>query len=104
MGDGKLESKDQSDKGGKRDVFTEMSRDKALKKFLGGRRVVILTEFEDGSVGAENLSELLSEKDTRYLVDVPAAEDPDFSAAVSDMVRQDPEQTAETAASEGGVT
>lgn len=85
-------------------MFTEMSMDKALKKFLGGKRVIVLTEFEDGSVGAKNLSELLSEKDTLYLVDVPAAEDPDFSAAVSDMVQQDSEQTAETAANEGGVT
>ena len=67
-------------------MLVEKSRAEAIKAFLSGRKVNVLTEFEDGSMVVESIEAILSEEDTRYLVDVPAVEDPEFRQAVEDMV------------------
>ena len=67
-------------------MLVEKSRAEAIKAFLSGRKVNVLTEFEDGSMAVESIEAILSEEDTRYLVDVPAVEDPEFRQAVEDMV------------------
>ena len=66
----------------------ESSRTGALEAFLKGGKVLVLTEFDDGSVAIQRLEELLPE-DTRYLVDaVPAVENPEFKQAVEEMQNQ----------------
>ena len=67
-------------------MLVEKSRAEAIKAFLSGRKVNVLTEFEDGSMAVESIEAILSEEDTRYLVDVPAVEYPEFRQAVEDMV------------------
>ena len=67
-------------------MLVEKSRAEAIKAFLSGRKVNVLTEFEDGSMAVESIEAILSEEDTRYLVDVPAVEDSEFLQAVVDMV------------------
>lgn len=69
-------------------MLVEKSRAEAIKAFLSGRRVNVLTEFEDGSMAVESIEAILSEEDTRYLVDVPAVEDPEFRQAMKDMIRE----------------
>lgn len=67
-------------------MLTERSRNKALEAFLKGRKVIMMTVFDDGSIAAENLENILSTEDSRYLVDVPAVENPEFKQAVAGMV------------------
>lgn len=61
-------------------MLVEKSRDEALKAFLSGRKVRVLTEYDDGSLMAEALEEWLPEEDTHYLVNVPAVEKEGFAA------------------------
>lgn len=78
-------------------MLVEKSRAEAIKAFLSGRKVNVLTEFEDGSMAVKSIEAILSEEDTRYLVDVPAVEDPEFRQAVEDMVQEsDPENEEDT--------
>lgn len=58
-------------------MLVEKSRAEAIKAFLSGRKVNVLTEFEDGSMAVESIEAILSEEDTRYLVDVPAVDEKD---------------------------
>lgn len=66
-------------------MLVEKSRAEAIKAFLSGRKVNVLTEFDDGSMAVESIEAILPEEDTRYLVDVPAVEDPEFRQAVEDI-------------------
>ena len=73
----------------------ESSRTGVLEAFLKGQKVLVLTEFDDGSVAIQRLEELLPE-DARYLVDaVPAVENPEFKQAVEEMVEQKTEELTE---------
>lgn len=73
----------------------ESSRTGVLEAFLKGQKVLVLTEFDDGSVATQRLEELLPE-DARYLVDaVPAVENPEFKQAVEEMVEQKTEELTE---------
>lgn len=67
-------------------MLVEKSRAEAIKAFLNGKQVRVITEFDDGSMAIELIEEILPEEDTHYLVDVPAVEDPEFRQAVADMV------------------
>ena len=66
-------------------MLTERSRNKALEAFFKGRKVIVVTVFDDGSIAAENLESILMTEDRHYLVDVPAVENPEFKQAVADM-------------------
>ena len=74
----------------------ESSRTGALEAFLKGEKVLVLTEFDDGSVAIQRLEELLPE-DTRYLVDaVPAVENPEFKQkTIEEIVEQKTEELTE---------
>lgn len=74
-------------------MLVEKSREEAVKAFLSGRKVTVLTEFNDGSVAAEPIEAILSEEDTHYLVDVPAVENPEFRQAVEDMIHGSDQNT-----------
>ena len=73
-------------------MLTEKSRNKALEAFLKGRKVIVMTVFDDGSIAAERLEDILMTEDRRYLVDVPAVENPEFGQAVAEMVGQKQEE------------
>lgn len=60
-------------------MLVEKSRDEALKAFLRGRKVLVLTEYDDGDMMAEDLARWLTEEKTRYLVSVPAVEKEEFA-------------------------
>ena len=73
-------------------MLTEKSRNKALEAFLKGRKVIVMTVFDDGSIASENLEDILMTEDSHYLVDVPAVENPEFKQAVADMIQSDRRQ------------
>ena len=73
-------------------MLTEKSRNKALEAFLKGRKVIVMTVFDDGSIAAERLEDILMTEDRHYLVDVPAVENPEFRQAVADMVQSGQKQ------------
>ena len=83
-------------------MLTERSRNKALKDFLKGRKVIVITVFDDGSIAADKLEDILMTEDVHYLADVPAVENPEFKQAVADMVQ--PDQKQEEPAEEENVT
>ena len=60
-------------------MLTERSINKALDAFLKGRKVVVVNVYDDGSINAEKLEDILPKEGAHYLVDVPAVENPDFS-------------------------
>ena len=76
-------------------MLTERSINKALDAFLKGRKVVVVNVYDDGSINAKKLEDILPKEGAHYLVDVPAVENPDFSRAIADMVHgsdQKPEE------------
>ena len=76
-------------------ITERSSRTGALEAFLKGQKVLMLTEFDDDSLGIQRLEELLPE-DARYLVDaVPAVENPEFKQAIEEMVEPYREVTDE---------
>ena len=60
-------------------MLTERPINKALDAFLKGRNVVVVNVYDDGSINAEKLEDILPKEGAHYLVDVPAVENPDFS-------------------------
>lgn len=73
-------------------MLTERSRDKALEAFLKGRKVIVLSVYDDGSITSERLEDMLPTEDIHYLVDVPAVENPEFKQAVANMVQSEQKQ------------
>lgn len=73
-------------------MLTEKTRNKALEAFLKGRKVIAMTVFDDGSIAAERLEDILMTEDRHYLVDVPAVENTEFKQAVADMVQSGQKQ------------
>ena len=59
---------------------------KALQDYLKGKKVVVIGEYNDGSIESMKMEDVLPRDGFHYLVDVPAVSDPDFEAAVQDMV------------------
>lgn len=76
-------------------MLTERSINKALDAFLKGRKVVVVNVYDDGSMDAERLEDILPKEGAHYLVDVPAVENPDFSRAIADMVRESDQKPEE---------
>ena len=73
-------------------MLTEKTRNKALEAFLKGRKVIVMTVFEEGSIAAEKLEDILMTEGSHYLVDVQAVENPEFKQAVADMTKPDQKQ------------
>lgn len=66
-------------------MLVEKNLAEALKDYDKGKKVLVLMTMCDGSIACEKMEELFP-KDTHFLVDVPAYENPDFKAAVDNMV------------------
>lgn len=67
-------------------MLVEKARKDALKAFLNGRKVRVISDHDDESVGIEKLEDMIPE-DFHYMVDVPAYENPEFEQSVKDMVK-----------------
>lgn len=69
-------------------MLQEMKLEDALKKFLQGKKVLVMydeiLEADKPAFTVEPLEEML--KRNRFLVEVPAVENPDFKEAVHQMV------------------
>lgn len=68
-------------------MLQEMKIEDALKKFLQGKKVLVMYDETDDKPAftVEPLEELL--KRNRFLVDVSAVENPDFKQAVEKIVK-----------------
>lgn len=66
-------------------MLVEKNLAEALKDYDKGKKVLVLMTMCDGSIACEKMEELFP-KDTHFLVDVPAYENPDFKAAVKNMI------------------
>ena len=62
-------------------MFVEKSREEALKDFLRGKKVIVLVDYDDASLDADLLENMLPEE-FHYLVNVPAIENLEFAEAV----------------------
>lgn len=68
-------------------MLVEKSVKEALMDYAKGRKVVVLQCSEDGKMDANLLSDFLEYDNNKYLVDVPAVVNPEFEAAVQDMMK-----------------
>lgn len=68
-------------------MLVEKSVKEALMDYAKGRKVVVLQCSEDGKIDANLLSDFLEYDSNKYLVDVPAVVNPEFEAAVQDMMK-----------------
>lgn len=68
-------------------MLVEKSVREALVDYAKGRKVVVLQCSEDGKMDANLLSDFLEYDNNKYLVDVPAVINPEFEAAVQDMMK-----------------
>lgn len=73
-------------------MLTERPINKALDMFLKGRNVVVVNVYDDGSINAEKLEDILPKEGAHYLVDVPAVENPDFSQTLLTKEKADSDQ------------
>lgn len=80
-------------------MLVENTRAEALKAFLDGKKVMVIRQYDDGSIDAGNLEDELPE-DIHYLVNVPAYVNPEFEQAVDEMERQYEAPSTELAAGE----
>lgn len=68
-------------------MLVEKSVREALVDYAKGRKVVVLQFDAKGRIDANLLSDFFEDENNKYLVDVPAVIDPEFEAAVQDMVK-----------------
>lgn len=68
-------------------MLVERPVKEALKDYLKGKKVVVIMEYPDGSTELMKMEEILTQENSHYLVDVPAVMNPDFEAAVQDMIK-----------------
>lgn len=66
-------------------MLVEKARNKVLEAWLKGKKACVIIEYNDGSLNAVRLEEILPD-DAHYLVDVLAYENPEFKQAVKEMV------------------
>lgn len=68
-------------------MLVEKSVQEALKDYVSGKKVVVCTEWDDGSMDAQSIEDMLPQENHHYLVDVPAVENPEFAAAIQRMTQ-----------------
>lgn len=68
-------------------MLVERPVKEALKDYLKGKKVVVIMEYPDGSTELMKMERILTQENSHYLVDVPAVMNPDFEAAVQDMIK-----------------
>lgn len=66
-------------------MLVEKKLNDALIDYTKGRKVVVLQCAKDGRIDANLLSDFLKDDQIKYLVDVPAYNNPDFEGAIRDM-------------------
>lgn len=66
-------------------MLVEKSIKGALNDYAKGRKVVVLQFDAKGRIDANLLSDFFEDENNKYLVDVPACNNPDFEAAVQEM-------------------
>lgn len=65
--------------------YVDKSLKEALLAFSQGKKVLVLTEHDDGSMNIDNMEKHFTEN-TTFFVEVPAIENPEFAKALADMV------------------
>ena len=70
-------------------MLVEKNLKEALEYYIKGKPVTALWIGEDGSMNAMPLSDILNQPENHFLVDVPAAVNPDFEQAVQEMTEAD---------------
>lgn len=65
--------------------YADKSLKEALLAFSQGKKVLVLTEYDDGSMNIDNMEKYFTEN-TTFFVEVPAIENPEFAKALADMV------------------
>lgn len=65
--------------------YADKSLKEALLAFSQGKKVLVLTEYDDGSMDIDNMEKYFTEN-TTFFVEVPAIENPEFAKALADMV------------------
>lgn len=70
-------------------MLVEKNLKEALEYYIKGKPVTALWMGEDGSMNAMLLSDILDQPENHFLVDVPAAVNPDFEQAVQEMTGTD---------------
>lgn len=65
--------------------YADKSLKEALLAFSQGKKVLVLTEYDDGSMDIDNMEKYFTEN-TTFFVEVPAVENPEFAKALADMV------------------
>ena len=68
-------------------MLVEKSVREALVDYAKGRKVVVLQFDAKGRIDANLLSDFFEDENNKYLVDVPAVINPEFEAAVQDMMK-----------------
>lgn len=70
-------------------MLVEKNLKEALEYYIKGKPVTALWIGEDGGMNAMLLSDILDQPENHFLVDVPAAVNPDFEQAVQEMTGTD---------------
>lgn len=70
-------------------MLVEKNLKEALEYYIKGKPVTALWIGEDGSMKGMPLSDILNQPENHFLVDVPAAVNPDFEQAVQEMTGTD---------------
>lgn len=65
--------------------YADKSLKEALLAFSQGKKVLVLTEHDDGSMNIDNMEKYFTEN-TTFFVEVPAIENSEFAKALADMV------------------
>lgn len=65
--------------------YADKSLKEALLAFSQGKKVLVLTEHDDGSMNIDNMEKYFTEN-TTFFVEVPAIENPEFAKALADIV------------------
>ena len=74
-------------------MYIEKSLKEALEDYMLGRPVTVLWTGNDGGMNAMRLSDLLEQKESHYLVNVPAVTNPEFEQPSADQIIQTVHET-----------
>ena len=81
-------------------MLVEKKLSEALIDYTKGRKVIVLQIYENGEMDPFNLDSILNDERNHFLVDVPAYRNPEFEAAVQEMISNYTVQENESPAEE----
>ena len=70
-------------------MLVEKTKREALEAYLKGRKIRVITEYDDGSMEIQSIGDLFPVADIHYLVDVPAVEKEEFKELGRTRVRKE---------------